>query len=124
MEDPTQGGDLRGFAGRSIAERPTKPGGGEQQDRGHRAGPLPSGVYFAPFPYEHLGSHRSVERCLEELDWLRRTQSPASETAAVLIEPVLGEGGYVPAPPAFLRGLRELARLQPWRRLRSGPTVD
>jgi 4-aminobutyrate aminotransferase len=35
-------------------------------------------------------------------------QSAPSDTAAIVIEPVLGEGGYVPAPPAFLHGLRRV----------------
>ena len=35
-------------------------------------------------------------------------QSAPSDTAAIIIEPVLGEGGYVPAPPAFLEGLRTI----------------
>lgn len=51
---------------------------------------------------------RDTARCLESLELLLRTQSPPSDTAAVLLEPVLGEGGYVPCPPGFLRGLREI----------------
>lgn len=35
-------------------------------------------------------------------------QTAPRDTAAILIEPVLGEGGYVPAPPAFLQGLRDV----------------
>ena len=35
-------------------------------------------------------------------------QTTPQETAAIILEPVLGEGGYVPAPPAFLRGLRDV----------------
>ena len=37
-----------------------------------------------------------------------KQQSAPKDTAAVLIEPVLGEGGYVPAPPAFLQGVRKI----------------
>ena len=35
-------------------------------------------------------------------------QSAPTDTAAIIVEPVLGEGGYVPAPPEFLRGLRKV----------------
>jgi len=44
--------------------------------------------------------------CMGELELMLKTQSPAGETAAVLIEPVMGEGGYVPAPYSFMQDLR------------------
>ena len=74
--------------------------------------PLPAGVFVSPFPYAfHYGwsEEKTVAFCLEELDRLLHGQSAPEETAAFVIEPVLGEGGYVPAPPAFLQGLREIA---------------
>lgn len=75
--------------------------------------PLPSGVFVAPFP-DHFRSgetaHQATERCLAAVDRLLHAQTAPAETAAVVIEPVLGEGGYVPAPPAFLQGLQELCR--------------
>ena len=74
--------------------------------RGKRAGPLPAGTFFAPYPYEHLGAHRSPDVIFSELDMMLKQATPAHETAAVLIEPVLGEGGYVPAPLPFMRELR------------------
>ena len=79
----------------------------------YRAGfqPLPSGVFFAPFPYpQQLGmdGDEATDFCLEQLELLLHSQSAASETAAMLLEPVLGEGGYVPAPDRFLQGLRGL----------------
>jgi len=70
-------------------------------------GPLPYGAFFAPYPYEHMGAHRNTEVVLGELDLMLKTQTPQGETAAVLIEPVLGEGGYVPAPLPFMRALRD-----------------
>ncbi|MCD9625311.1 aspartate aminotransferase family protein [Rhabdothermincola salaria] len=77
-----------------------------------RAGlqPLMGGVVLAPFPYAHRygwSEDEAVAFCLRELDHLFATTTAPSETAAIIIEPVLGEGGYVPAPDAFLRGLRE-----------------
>lgn len=77
-----------------------------------RAGlqPLMGGVYVAPFPYAYrLGwdEESATEFCLRELDHLLATQTAPSETAAMFIEPVLGEGGYVPANTRFMKGLRE-----------------
>ena len=73
--------------------------------------PLPSGVFFSSFP-NALGDQResevAIENSLADLERLLKTQSMPSETAAMLIEPVLGEGGYLPVPPGFLRGLREI----------------
>ena len=51
-----------------------------------------------------------VAAALAGFDHVLATVSAPSETAAVIIEPVLGEGGYVPAPPAFLHGLVERCR--------------
>ncbi|MGH3685438.1 MAG: aspartate aminotransferase family protein [Pseudonocardiaceae bacterium] len=75
-------------------------------------GPLMSGVAVAPFPYAFrlgMGAEQAVEYALRELDYLLATTSSVAETAAFFIEPVLGEGGYVPTPAAFLSGLRERA---------------
>jgi len=73
--------------------------------------PLPAGVFVAPYPYAYklgMSEAQATEFCLGELEELLLSQTAPSETAAVLIEPVLGEGGYVVPPVAFLRGLREL----------------
>ncbi|MFD0535902.1 aspartate aminotransferase family protein [Actinomadura luteofluorescens] len=75
-------------------------------------GPLMPGAAIAPFPqaYRYGWSEEEATRfALRELDYLLVTASPASDTAAFVVEPVLGEGGYIPAPPAFLEGLRERA---------------
>jgi 4-aminobutyrate aminotransferase-like enzyme len=48
-----------------------------------------------------------VDFCLKELDFLLATQTAPNETAAMVVEPVLGEGGFVPAPDSFLQGLRD-----------------
>ncbi len=50
-----------------------------------------------------------MEFALRELDYLLRTVSAPADTAAFMVEPVLGEGGYVPAPAGFLAGLRQRA---------------
>ncbi len=78
----------------------------------HRYQPLPSGVVVAPFPYAYRygwSEEAATDFALSELKLLLRSQSAPDETAAFLIEPVLGEGGYVPAPRRFLEGLRRLA---------------
>lgn len=49
-----------------------------------------------------------MKKALYQLDMLFSQQTSPKEVAAILIEPVLGEGGYVPAPPSYLRGLREI----------------
>lgn len=74
----------------------------------YRAGhaPLPSGVFVAPFP----ASDDEVDACLDAVRLLLLSQTAPAETAAMLIEPVLGEGGYLPAPTAFLQGLRAICR--------------
>jgi 4-aminobutyrate aminotransferase len=74
-------------------------------------GPLPSGIFVAPFPaaLDHGGDAEAASAaCLAHVRHLLASQTSPAETAAVVIEPVLGEGGYVPAPGSFLRGLAEL----------------
>jgi 4-aminobutyrate aminotransferase len=74
-------------------------------------GPLPSGIFVAPFPssLDHGGDAEAASAaCLAHVRHLLASQTAPAETAAVVIEPVLGEGGYVPAPGSFLRGLAEL----------------
>jgi 4-aminobutyrate aminotransferase len=74
-------------------------------------GPLPAGVFVAPYPYAYRYGWDPEETsrwCLEELDFLLATQTAPGETAAILVEPVLGEGGYVVPPASFLLGLRQL----------------
>jgi 4-aminobutyrate aminotransferase len=72
--------------------------------------PLLPEVHLAPFPaaYRDFGGDEDLatETCLRYLRELVATVVPAETIAAVLIEPVQGEGGYTPAPLAFLRGLR------------------
>jgi 4-aminobutyrate aminotransferase len=76
-------------------------------------GPFLPQTFIAPFPavYRDFGgdTDAAVKGSLAALHTLLETQIPPREVAAYLIEPVQGEGGYNPAPAAFLRGLRELA---------------
>ena len=73
------------------------------------------GVFSAPFPYWHqLGlppntsEEELVRLSLYQLELLLKQQSAPKDTAAIMIEPVLGEGGYVPAPPTFLQAVRRI----------------
>ena len=79
----------------------------------YRAGyqPLMPGVFVAPFPYAHRYGWQEEETsqwCLDELEYLLLTQTAPQETAAMLVEPIQGEGGYVVPPVSFLRGLRKV----------------
>jgi 4-aminobutyrate aminotransferase len=79
----------------------------------YRAGhaPLPSGIFTAPFPDPLVADQPAeIERALAGLDHLLATVTAPSETAAMILEPVLGEGGYIPAPPAFLEGVVDRCR--------------
>jgi 4-aminobutyrate aminotransferase len=80
-------------------------------------GPLLSGVTHVPFPnpyrcpYPHPPGECQCDRlCVEFIEnQLFRTQVPPEEVAAIVVEPIQGEGGYVVPPAGFLRRLRELA---------------
>ncbi len=72
---------------------------------------LPGGVYVAPFPYAFklgMSEEKASQYALEALDELLISQVAPHDVAAILIEPVLGEGGYVVPPASFLKGLREI----------------
>jgi len=73
--------------------------------------PLMPGVIVAPYPYAFRygwGEEQTSQWCMDELELLLLTQTAPQETAAILIEPVLGEGGYVVPPQSFMKRLREL----------------
>jgi 4-aminobutyrate aminotransferase / (S)-3-amino-2-methylpropionate transaminase / 5-aminovalerate transaminase len=69
-------------------------------------GPYATEIYQVPFPYEYRGW--STEKALASLDELFESAVAPQRVAAIIIEPVLGEGGFVPAPAAFLHKLRAL----------------
>ncbi|KAG6375369.1 acetylornithine aminotransferase [Boletus reticuloceps] len=77
--------------------------------------PLMPGVFSTPFPFWHqsglppnTSEEELVRLSLYQLELVLKQQSAPKDTAAILIEPVLGEGGYVPAPPTFLQGIRKI----------------
>ena len=69
-------------------------------------GPFASEVYHTPFPYEYRGV--SSADALKALHSLFDSRVAPAQVACVIIEPQLGEGGFVPAPVAFMRELRHL----------------
>jgi 4-aminobutyrate aminotransferase len=73
--------------------------------------PLAAGVFVAPYPYAYRYGWEPEETsrwCLQELRHLLASQTAPAETAAIIVEPVLGEGGYVVPPASFLAGLRDI----------------
>ncbi|MEM7475147.1 MAG: aminotransferase class III-fold pyridoxal phosphate-dependent enzyme [Planctomycetota bacterium] len=73
--------------------------------------PLPSGVFFSPFPacFRYgWDEEQTVDFCMEQLRHLLKARTTAAETACIIVEPVLGEGGFIPAPTSFIEHLREI----------------
>lgn len=68
-------------------------------------GPMPGLVYRAPYPVPYHGV--SEDDALRGLMMTVKTDSPAQDTAAIVLEPVLGEGGFYAAPTSFLQALRQ-----------------
>ncbi|GAB2840029.1 4-aminobutyrate--2-oxoglutarate transaminase [Pseudoduganella ginsengisoli] len=69
-------------------------------------GPFPADVYHAPFPCALHGV--SIEHSLQALQTLFKADVDPARVAAIILEPVQGEGGFYMAPPAFMRALRAL----------------
>ncbi|WP_166267949.1 4-aminobutyrate--2-oxoglutarate transaminase [Marinobacter caseinilyticus] len=69
-------------------------------------GPMPGTVFRAPYPVPYHGV--SVEEALRGLKMTMKTDSDPQDTAAIVLEPVLGEGGFYPAPASFLKAIREI----------------
>ncbi|MDP3983941.1 MAG: 4-aminobutyrate--2-oxoglutarate transaminase [Acidimicrobiia bacterium] len=69
-------------------------------------GPFPAEVFHAPFPYPYRGV--STADAIAGVEHIFKEDIEPERVAAIVVEPVLGEGGYVPAPAEFLVALREL----------------
>ncbi|GAB39485.1 MULTISPECIES: aspartate aminotransferase family protein [Gordonia] len=98
-----------GFHGRTVAAA-SLTSAGTRFSAGFS--PLMGGVHMAPFPYAYRygwNDDAAIDFALKELDYLLASRVAPNDTAAFLIEPVLGDGGYLPTPPRFLAGLRERA---------------
>lgn len=98
-----------GFHGRTVAAASMTTSGTK-----FRSGfaPLMAGVHVSPFPDPtHFGwpVEQATDFALAQLDYVLQTLTTPADTAAFFVEPVLGEGGYVPANERFFAGLRERA---------------
>jgi 4-aminobutyrate aminotransferase/(S)-3-amino-2-methylpropionate transaminase len=69
-------------------------------------GPFPAEIFHAPYPIAYHGM--SVDEALAALDRLFQSDVDPKRVAAMIIEPVLGEGGFYAAPPEFLQALRRI----------------
>ena len=75
---------------------------------GYRAGysSLPAGVFVAPFPDPLAADQEAeIDRAIFGFKHLLKSQTAPEETAAAILEPVLGEGGYIPAPKRFIEDM-------------------
>ena len=78
--------------------------------------PLPGSIYHTPFPYCYRAPGGSHEPAACTCDWEAQLDLTFHQfiypdrVAAIIVEPVLGEGGYVVPPPGFLPRLREITR--------------
>ena len=68
--------------------------------------PLPAEVYHLPFPIPHYGV--TVEDSLKALQFLFKADVEPERTAAIIVEPVQGEGGFHAVPPELMRALRTI----------------
>ncbi len=69
-------------------------------------GPFPPEIYHLPFPIEHHGV--TVEDSFRALEFLFRADIEPSRVAAIIVEPIQGEGGFYQAPDELLLGLRKI----------------
>jgi 4-aminobutyrate aminotransferase len=96
----------RAFHGRTLAATTLTTAKGRYRE-GYE--PFLPSVYHAPYclPHEHATPEAAVDAALAGLDEVLELQAPPANLGAMIVEPVLGEGGYVPPPKAWLEGLRE-----------------
>ncbi|MFP4074236.1 MAG: aspartate aminotransferase family protein [Actinomycetota bacterium] len=98
-----------GFHGRTMGSVAYTTSKAKYRDGYH---PVLGSVFVSPFPHAYrwgVDVDTAVDRCLDELRLMFKHVVSPSNIAAFLVEPVQGEGGYIPAPPRFLQELRTLA---------------
>ena len=69
-------------------------------------GPMPGGIWHVPFPVAHKGI--TVEDSIHAIEWLFKSDVEPARVAAIIIEPVQGEGGFYVAPKELMVRLRKL----------------
>ncbi|MPW30913.1 4-aminobutyrate--2-oxoglutarate transaminase [Agarivorans sp. B2Z047] len=72
----------------------------------HQFGPFAGDIYHAPYPMQMHGI--SSEQSLQALNNIFKVDIAAEDVAALIVEPIQGEGGFYPAPKEFLQALRAL----------------
>ena len=75
----------------------------------YRFGPYAPEVYRAPFPYPYrmnMTPQQSIDYCIQELERKFVSEVAPDQVAAIIVEPVQGEGGFMVAPPGFLSALK------------------
>ena len=101
---------MRGaFHGRTMGSVSYTTSNAKYRDAYH---PILGSVFVTPFPRPYRwgkSEEESVELALDELQYKFKHEVTPQNIAAFLVEPMQGEGGYYPAPPAFLEALREIA---------------
>jgi 4-aminobutyrate aminotransferase/(S)-3-amino-2-methylpropionate transaminase len=76
-------------------------------------GPFDPSIQRFPYAYSYrapfgVDPDKYAEYCVQKIEDSFKTHTPAEETAAIIVEPVLGEGGFVAPPHAFIKGLRNI----------------
>lgn len=76
-------------------------------------GPLASGIYRAQFPYLYrnpaeMSEDEAIAYYLDSLNTLFEDGTPANQVAAIVLEPLQGEGGFIPAPIPWVKALRKI----------------
>ena len=76
-------------------------------------GPFPDGVYRAPYPYlyrkpEGMTEEEAIKFYLKKLNDVFEEASPAEYVAAIVLEPLQGEGGFIPAPIEWVKAVRQI----------------
>lgn len=76
-------------------------------------GPFDPSIQRFPYAYSYrapfgVDPDKYADYCVQKIEDSFRTHTPAEETAAIIVEPVLGEGGFVAPPAAFIKGLRRI----------------
>ena len=77
----------------------------------YRFGPYAPEVYRAPFPYPYrmnMSAQESIDFCINELERMFIGEVAPDQVAAIVVEPVQGEGGFMVSPPGFLLALKEV----------------
>jgi 4-aminobutyrate aminotransferase len=97
---------LGGFHGRTMGSLSLTASKIAQRQR---FGSLVPGVHHVAYPDPYRGAGDTVQTCRDQINRLFHTLLPADEVAAIFVEPIQGEGGYIIPPPDFLPMLREIA---------------